>query len=72
MRDPDVVEAELVEISSIGDDGVKLERLIAWSAVHPDEVAFAVRFLAGRSKGIGEWIRHHQSGRRAPTDVQEV
>ena len=60
------MEAELVEISAIGDDAVKLERLIAWSAVHPDEVAFAVRFLGGRSKGIGEWIRHHQG-----TDKQE-
>ena len=61
VRDPQLVEAELVEISAIGDDAVKLERLIAWSAVHPDEVAFAVRFLTGRSKGIGEWIQRHRT-----------
>jgi hypothetical protein len=61
VRDPQLVEAELVEIGAIQDDGTKLERLIAWSATHPDEVAFAIRLFAGRSDGIGEWARRHAS-----------
>lgn len=48
MRDPEAVEAELVEISAIADDSTKLERIIAWCATHPDEVPFAIRHLMGR------------------------
>lgn len=48
-----------MEISNLGDDTNKFERLIAWSAVHPDEVAFALRFLRGQSKGLGEWAQKH-------------
>jgi hypothetical protein len=48
MRDPEVIENELVEISSIADDSLKLERLIAWCASHPDEVPFALRQLLNR------------------------
>jgi hypothetical protein len=48
MRDPEIIEAELMEISAIADDTVKLERIIAWCAAHPDEVAFALRQLMGR------------------------
>jgi len=60
VRDPQIVEEELVEISAIQDDITKLERLIAWSAIHPDEVAFAVRFLSGRTSGLETWIEKHQ------------
>lgn len=42
MRDPEIIEAELVEISTIADDSTKLERIIAWCASHPDEVPFAM------------------------------
>lgn len=59
VRDLQTVEEELVEISNIGDDTIKFERLIAWSAAHPDEVAFALRFLSGRSKGLADWARRH-------------
>ena len=45
MRDPDVIETELVEISSIADDLVKFERIVAWCAAHPDEVPFALHQL---------------------------
>ena len=45
MRDPQIVEAELVEISGISDDSLKLERIIAWCATYPDEVPFAIRLL---------------------------
>jgi hypothetical protein len=48
MRDPQVVEAELVEISAIQDDLTKLERIVAWCATYPDEVPFALRFFRGR------------------------
>ena len=49
MRDPEIIETELMEISAIADDTVKLERIIAWCATHPDEVPFALHQLMGRS-----------------------
>jgi hypothetical protein len=48
MREPEVIEEELAEISGIAEDQTKLERIIAWCATHPDEVPFAMRFLMGR------------------------
>ena len=48
MQDPEIIENELIEISAIADDGIKLERTIAWCAVHPDEVPFALHQLMKR------------------------
>jgi hypothetical protein len=48
MRDADIIETELMEISAMADDGVKLERIIAWCAVHPDEVPFALHQMMRR------------------------
>lgn len=48
MRDAETIETELMEISAIADDTVKLERIIAWCATHPDEVAFALHHLMSR------------------------
>ena len=48
MRDAETIETELMEISAIPDDGVKLERIIAWCAAHPDEVPFALHHFMGR------------------------
>jgi hypothetical protein len=48
MRDPETIETELAEISGIADDSIKLERLIAWCAAHPDEVPFALHQLLKR------------------------
>jgi hypothetical protein len=48
MRDPEIIETELMEISAIADDSVKLERIIAWCATYPDEVPFALHQLMGR------------------------
>jgi hypothetical protein len=48
MRDPEIIETELMEIGAIADDSVKLERIITWCAVHPDEVPFALHQLLGR------------------------
>ena len=45
MRDPETIESELMGISAIADDAVKLERIVAWCAVHPDEVPFALHQL---------------------------
>ena len=59
MRNLQIVEEELAEIAGIQDDLTKFERLVAWSAVHPDEVLFAVKFLSGRSKGLEKWIELH-------------
>ena len=50
MRGPETIETELMEISAIADDTVKLERIIAWCATHPDEVPFAIHQLMGRSE----------------------
>ena len=50
MRDPEVIDAELIEISAIADDAIKLERLVAWCAAHPDEVPFALHQFMSRSK----------------------
>ena len=49
-RDEQVIEAELMEISAIQDDTVRLERIVAWCAMYPQEVPFALRFFRGRSK----------------------
>ncbi len=49
MRDPEIIEAELMEISAIADDTIKFERIIAWCAAHPDEVPFALHQLLGRT-----------------------
>jgi len=49
MRDIQTIETELMEISAIPDDLLKLERIIAWCASHPDEVPFALHQLLGRS-----------------------
>jgi hypothetical protein len=48
MRDPEIIETELMEISAIADDSFKLERIIAWCASHPDEVPFALHQLLRR------------------------
>jgi hypothetical protein len=45
MRDLETIETELMEIGAIPDDLVKLERIIAWCASHPDEVPFALHQL---------------------------
>ena len=48
MRDAETIETELMEISSIADDLVKFERIVAWCAAHPDEVPFALHQLMNR------------------------
>ena len=48
MRDLETIETELMEISAIADDSIKLERIIAWCASHPDEVPFALHQFMGR------------------------
>jgi hypothetical protein len=48
MRDPEIIETELMEISAIADDTLKLERIIAWCASHPDEVPFVLHQFMGR------------------------
>ena len=50
MREPEVVEAELVEISAMADDEMKLNSIIAWCATHPDEVPLAIHMLLGGRK----------------------
>jgi hypothetical protein len=47
-RDEQIVEAELMEISAIQDDTVKLERIVAWCANYPSEIPFALNFFRAR------------------------
>jgi hypothetical protein len=55
MRDPEIIETELMEIGGIADDGVKLERLVTWCAMHPDEVPFALhQLMRRRDDGLAE------------------
>jgi len=51
-RDEQIVEAELMEISAIQDDTVKLERIVAWCANYPDEIPFALHFFRRRSQAV--------------------
>ena len=48
MRDLEVIETELMDISAIADETIKLERIVAWCAAHPDEVPFALHQLMRR------------------------
>ena len=54
MREPETIETELMEISAIADDLVKLERIVAWCASHPDEVPFALHQLMRRKEAAAE------------------
>jgi hypothetical protein len=49
MRDPQIIETELMEISAIADDSIKFERIVAWCTTHPDEIPFALHQLLNRS-----------------------
>jgi hypothetical protein len=49
MRDPAIVEEDLIEIASIADDLTKFERIVTWCTTHPDEVPFAMKILMNRS-----------------------
>jgi hypothetical protein len=48
MREPEEIEAELMEIAAIAEDETKLERIVAWCATHADEIPFAMKFLMSR------------------------
>ena len=50
MRDPEDIEAELVEISAMADDQMKLNSIIVWCATHPEEVPVAIHLLMGGGK----------------------
>ena len=48
MRDPEEIEAELIEIAGLAEDQNKLERITAWCVTHPEEIPFAIKFLMDR------------------------
>ena len=48
MRETQVIEEELMEIASGASDETKIERIIAWCTVHPDEVPIALHMLLDR------------------------
>ena len=59
MRDAEIIETELMEMSAILDDTVKFERIVAWCATHPDEVPFALYQLLHR--------QHKDSSQESPS-----
>jgi hypothetical protein len=48
MRQPDIIEEELIEIAALGDEETKLDRIIVWCATHPDEIPFGMHILMGK------------------------
>ena len=62
QRDEQTVEAELMEISAIQDDTVKLERIVAWCAAYPSEIPLALHFFRERLSG------RHSPAQTAPVD----
>jgi hypothetical protein len=63
MRDPEIIETELMEIGAIADDTLKLERIIAWCASHPDEVPFALHQFMGRRNKQSQTSQNRQDTR---------
>lgn len=53
-RDEQVIEDELMEISAIQDDTVRLERIVAWCAMYPSEIPIALRFFRMRLQAEGK------------------
>jgi hypothetical protein len=59
MRDAEIIENELMEISGILDDTIKFERIVVWCASHPDEVPFALhQLLHRRHKEQSQTLSH--------------
>jgi hypothetical protein len=54
-RDEQIIEDELMEISAIQDDTIRLERIVAWCATYPEEIPVALRFFR---------LRLHLEGKR--------
>jgi hypothetical protein len=50
MRDPQLVEQDMVEIGAIPEDGTKLAEIIAWCATHPKDVPTALHILLGKTE----------------------
>jgi hypothetical protein len=55
MREPEIIEAELLEISTMADDEMKLSSIIVWCTTHPDEIPFAMHILL-QGKAAGRTI----------------
>jgi hypothetical protein len=53
-RDEQVIEDELMEISAIQDDTIRLERIVAWCALYPNEIPVALRFFRMRLHAEGK------------------
>ncbi len=61
MRDPEIIETELMQISAIADDIVKFERVAAWCATHPDEVPFALHQLMKKREKSSSDVSSNQT-----------
>jgi hypothetical protein len=53
MREPQEVEAELVEIAALADDETRFNRIIVWCATHADEIPMAMHILLGDKIATG-------------------
>ena len=54
MREPEDIEAELMEIAALADDETKLNAIISWCATHADEIPFAIHVLMGGKAPTGQ------------------
>jgi hypothetical protein len=66
MRDSETIETDLMEMSAIPDDLVKLERIISWCASHPDEVPFALHQLMKWREGQAPQAARPENGPDQP------
>ena len=48
-----------MEISAIQDDTTKLERIVAWCAMYPEEIPLALRFFRVRLHAEGKGSETH-------------
>lgn len=48
MREPQEIDAELVEIAALADDETRFNRILVWCAAHPDEIPTAMHLLLGQ------------------------
>jgi hypothetical protein len=65
MRDPEIIETELMEISAIADDSVKLERIIALVRIVPRRSPFRLASAHGptRQASVATLKLNGRSGR---------
>jgi hypothetical protein len=65
MREPQVIEAELVEIAALADDETRFNRIIVWCATHTDEIPMAMHILLGDKIASGNKAANASTSKEA-------